>query len=303
MYILIVTGLSGAGKSNALNVLEDMGFVCADNMPCQLVGQYIELCEKSENTIDRIAIVIDSRESRFGYDPRKAYMELQNLPYKFDILFLECEDEVLQRRYSETRRLHPLHDDVGVGISMEREMLEPLKEKSTYIIDTTQMRPNELAKNIESTLTGGEIIPMTVMITSFGFKRGLPSNADFVFDMRYTENPFYVPELRYKSGRDAEVKDYVFSDPAVKLQLEQIDTMLRGILPSYRQQGKRRVVVAFGCTGGRHRSVAMAEALHERMMNDFRVKLEHRDLASEAADIKDRFVKSYKAPKLERKSV
>lgn len=301
MYILIVTGLSGAGKSQTLNVLEDMGFVCADNMPCQLVNEYIELCKASENKIDRVAIVIDSRESRFGYDPKKAYMELQNLPYKFDILFLECDDSVLQRRYSETRRLHPMHDDVGIGISMEREMLEPMKEKSTYIIDTTHMRNDELAKTVELTLTSGELIPLSVIIASFGFKRGIPANADFVFDMRYTENPFYVPELRYKSGRDEDVKSFVFSDPAVLKQLDDIEEMLRGVLLSFRQQGKRRIMVAFGCTGGRHRSVAMAEALYGRLMNDFSVKVEHRDLISEATDIRDRFVKNYKAPKLARK--
>lgn len=289
MYILIVTGLSGAGKSNVLNVLEDMGFVCADNIPCQLLRQYIELCLNSENAIDRIAIVVDSRESRFGYNPQKTYVELQHLPYEHEIMFLECEDSVLQHRYSETRRIHPMHDDVSVGIRMEREMLAPLKEQANYIVDTTNMRPRELSATVEGLLLRGENIPMRLIVSSFGFKRGIPGNADFIFDMRYTENPFYVPELRDKSGRDKEVRDFVFSDATVVKQLDGIEKMLRLVIPSFMEQGKRRLMVAFGCTGGRHRSVAMAEALHDRLKGDFSVFLEHRDLVSEADDIKERF--------------
>ena len=291
IYILIVTGLSGAGKSNVLNALEDMGFVCADNMPCQLLRPYIELCASSENAIDRVAVVIDSRESRFGYNPQSTYIELQNLPYAYEIMFLECEDNVLEHRYSETRRKHPMHDDVSIGIRMEREILTPLKEKANYIVDTTNMRPAELSKTVEGLIMHGQNLPMRLIITSFGYKRGIPTNADFVFDMRYTPNPFYVPELRYKSGRDKEVQDYVFSDSVACGQLDAIETMLRRIIPSFLEQGKRRVMIAFGCTGGRHRSVAMAEALHGRLHEDFSVLLEHRDLASEADDIKQRFDK------------
>lgn len=292
MYILIVTGLSGAGKSNVLNALEDMGFVCADNLPCDLLRQYVELCMNSENTIDRVAIVIDSRESRFGYNPQNTYYELQNLPYAYDTMFLECEDSVLQHRYSETRRKHPMHDDVSIGIRMERDMLTPLKEQANYIVDTTNMRPQELARTVEELMLRGRNIPMRLIITSFGYKRGIPSNADIVIDMRYTPNPFYVSELRYKSGRDKEVFDYVFSDPNVVKQLDLIENMLRTTIPSFLEQGKRRLMVAFGCTGGRHRSVAMAEALHERLKDDFSVLLEHRDLVSEADDIKERFTGS-----------
>ena len=289
MYILIVTGLSGAGKSKVLNALEDMGFLCADNMPCQLLKQYTELCIASETKIDRVAVVIDSRESRFGYDPQNTYLELQNFPYPFEMMFLECSDSVLQRRYSETRRIHPLHDDVSVGIRMEREMLAPLKEMADYIVDTTDMRPAELSRTVEGMMLRGENVGVRLIISSFGFKRGIPENADFIFDMRYTNNPFYVPELRYKSGKDREVRDYVFSDPAVTEQLDQIERMMRMLIPMFMQQGKRRIMVSFGCTGGRHRSVAMAEALHDRLCGDFSILLEHRDLVSEEDDIIDRF--------------
>ncbi|MBR4635705.1 MAG: RNase adapter RapZ [Clostridia bacterium] len=294
MYILIVTGLSGAGKSHALNALEDMGFVCADNMPCDLLRQYIELCMHSENKIERVALVIDSRESVFGYNPQNTYYELQSLPYAYEIMFLDCEDAVLQQRYSETRRKHPLHDDVSIGIRMEREMLTPLREKANYVIDTTNMRSSELARTVEGYMLRGEKLPMRLIITSFGYKRGVPASADFIFDMRYTPNPFYIPELRYKSGRDKEVRDYVFSDPIVNEQLDSIENMLRMLIPSFMEQGKRRLMVAFGCTGGRHRSVAMAEALHDRLGNDFSILLEHRDLISEADDIKERFTQNGK---------
>lgn len=210
MYILIVTGLSGAGKSQVLGILEDMGFVCADNMPCQLAKQYIELCSSSENNIERVALVIDSRESVFGYNPLNTYDELRRLECPYEIMFLECEDSVLVRRYSETRRRHPMNDDVGIGIQTEREILIPLKEKANYIVDTTNMRLNELRKTVEDILMRGKNIPLRLIISSFGFKRGIPKNADFIFDMRYTANPFYIEELRCKSGRDEEVRRFVF---------------------------------------------------------------------------------------------
>lgn len=289
MYILIVTGLSGAGKTGVLNVLEDMGFVCADNMPCQLIGEYLKLCESSENTIEKVAIVIDSRESHFGYNPQKAFSELKNLPFEYEILFLECADAVLQRRYSETRRPHPLHDDVSIGICLERDMLDPLKENATYIIDTSNMRFQELSRAVEEKLNKVEILPVRIVISSFGYKRGIPANADFVFDMRYTENPFYIPELRYKSGRNPEVRNFVFSDKVVAKQLDSIEEMVRELIPEFIAQGKRRLMISFGCTGGRHRSVAMAEALHDRLADDFTVLVEHRDLVYEANEIKDRF--------------
>lgn len=289
MYILIVTGLSGAGKSQVLGILEDMGFVCADNMPCQLAKQYIELCSSSENNIERVALVIDSRESVFGYNPLNTYDELRRLECPYEIMFLECEDSVLVRRYSETRRRHPMNDDVGIGIQTEREILIPLKEKANYIVDTTNMRLNELRKTVEDILMRGKNIPLRLIISSFGFKRGIPKNADFIFDMRYTANPFYIEELRCKSGRDEEVRRFVFSDANVRRQLNMIENMLDLVIPEFIKQGKRRLMVAFGCTGGRHRSVAMAEALHDKMKNKCSVLLEHRDLISEADDIRTRF--------------
>lgn len=289
MYILIVTGLSGTGKSNALSALEDMGFVCADNLPCQLVNEYLDLCANCENEITRVALVLDSRESVFGYNPLSTYNELKSITYPYDIMFLECEDAVLKHRYSETRRPHPMNNDVSIGIAMERAMLAPLKEKANYIIETTNMTPIELSRTIEGILMRGENVPLRLIISSFGYKRGIPYNADYIFDMRYTPNPFYVEELRLLSGGDDEVKEFVFSDPAVCKQLDMIVDMLKLVIPEFKKQGKRRLMVSFGCTGGRHRSVAMAEALHDRMAGEYQVMLEHRDLVTEADDIKERF--------------
>lgn len=289
MYILIVTGLSGAGKSTALSILEDIGFVCADNIPCQLVKQYLDLCARNQNILKKIAIVIDSRESLFGYNPLETFKELQTLDYDYDIMFLECDDLVLQRRYSETRRRHPMDDDVMKGIKREHEILAPLRDTAKYILDTTGMKPRELSRVVEGLFLKGENLPLRLIISSFGFKRGIPQNADFVFDMRYTPNPFYEKELRQLSGKDKPVHDFVFSDERVVKQLEQIENMVELLIPSFVKEGKRRIMIAFGCTGGRHRSVAMAEELHKRLADKYPVIIEHRDLIDEADDIRQRF--------------
>ena len=289
MYILIVTGLSGTGKSNALSALADMGFVCADNMPCQLVGEYLDLCANSKNKIDRVALVIDSREAVFGYNPLSTFEELNNIEYPYEIMFLECADEALIRRYNETRRRHPMDEDVSRGISVERNILSPLKEKADYIVDTTDMTPVELKRKVEELLMRGDDIPFRLIISSFGFKRGIPANADFVFDVRFTPNPFYVDSLRKLSGRDKAVSDYVLSDENSVKMIDAVEKMLALTIPAFIQQGKRRLMVAFGCTGGRHRSVAIAEALHKRIKEKYPAILEHRDLAAEAGSINERF--------------
>lgn len=289
MYILIVTGLSGAGKSTALSILEDIGFVCADNIPCQLVKQYLDLCASKQNKLDKIAIVIDSRESLFGYNPLETFKELQTLDYAYDIMFLECDDLVLQRRYSETRRRHPMDDDVMKGIKREHEILAPLRDTAKYILDTTGMKPRELSRVVEKLFIKSENIPLRLIISSFGFKRGVPQNADFVFDMRYTPNPFYEKELRSLSGKDRMVREFVFSDERVVKQLEQIEGMMELLIPAFVREGKRRIMIAFGCTGGRHRSVAMAEELYVRLKDKYPAIIEHRDLVDEANDIRQRF--------------
>lgn len=286
--ILIVTGLSGAGKSGALRILEDMGYLCVDNLPAGLMGNFLELCRSANPPIARVALVIDSRASVFRFSAERMLQTLDLLEVSHQILFLDCSNEVLQRRYNETRRRHPMHDDVTAGILIERELLEPVKERSNFIIDTSDMTPRQLQRKIEELIVG-EKDYFRLVITSFGFKRGIPLNADIVIDMRYTANPYYEDSLRNLSGRDKPVFDYVMSDPLVRQHLDSMTDMLKELIPAYEREGKRRLMVSFGCTGGRHRSVAMAEALYERFKDIRSATIEHRDLVIEAESISERF--------------
>lgn len=289
MNILIVTGLSGAGKSGTLRVLEDFGYICVDNLPAGLMGSFLELCRTTEPPIERVALVIDSRASVFRFSAERMFQTLEMLNDPYEVLFLDCSNEVLQRRYNETRRRHPMHDDASAGILIERELLAPLKERADYIIDTTDMHPRELQRKIESLIGTNTENAFRLVITSFGYKRGIPLNADIIMDMRCTANPFYEESLRSLSGRDKPVRDYVMSDSVVTAQLDRITQMLFDLIPAYRREGKHRLMISFGCTGGRHRSVAMAEALYERMKDKYNTTIEHRDLLIEAESISERF--------------
>lgn len=289
MEILIVTGLSGAGKSGALRVLEDIGYLCVDNLPSLLVGNFIDLCRNADPPIKKVALVIDSRSSVFRYSSERMFQSFDMIGEPYKILFLDCSNEVLQRRYSETRRRHPMHDDVAAGILIERELLEPLKQRANFIIDTSMMTPRDFARKLESVLLSGSDGRFRLVITSFGFKRGIPLNADIVIDMRYTANPFYEDSLRSLSGRDKPVFDYVMSDPIVTMHLEELTGLLKKLIPAYEREGKRRLMISFGCTGGRHRSVAMAEALYENLRDFRNTTIEHRDLLIEAENISERF--------------
>lgn len=287
--ILIVTGLSGAGKSSTLRVLEDLGYLCVDNLPGDLMGSFIELCHTNEPPIERVALVIDSRASVFRYSTERLFKTLDMLTDPHRILFLDCANDVLLRRYNETRRRHPMHDDISAGILIERELLEPVKERADIIIDTTDMTPREYQRKLEGFIAASDSDPFRLVISSFGYKRGIPMNADIVLDMRFTANPYYEENLRNLSGRDKPVFDYVMSDPLVIRELERLVDMLKELIPAYRNEGKRRLMVSFGCTGGRHRSVAMAEAVYERVRGLCSTTIEHRDLAIEAETISERF--------------
>ncbi|MBO4305723.1 MAG: RNase adapter RapZ [Clostridia bacterium] len=289
MHILIVTGLSGAGKSSALRILEDYGFLCVDNIPSGIMNSFLELSRSAEPPVERVALVIDSRTSSFRYSTERMFQTLDRLDDPHEILFLDCSNEILQRRYSETRRRHPMHDDISAGILIERELLEPIKERSNYIIDTSEMSPREFRRTIESIAGRNDENMFRLVITSFGFKRGIPLDADIVIDMRYTANPFYEVSLRNLSGRDKEVYEYVMMDENVRKHLKMLKEMLYMLIPAYEREGKRRLMVSFGCTGGRHRSVAMAEALYNEMKNFRSTTVQHRDLAIEAQSISERF--------------
>ena len=288
MKLLIVTGLSGAGKTQALRCLEDSGYFCVDNLPCEMLEGFLELCRKAAPPVERAAVVIDSREQVFRSNAEQVLNILDRLPIQYHILFLECRDEVLERRYNETRRRHPLSNDVRDGIRAERDMLSGFRDRADTIIDTTSLKPLELAAKLGMLFLDDETSTFRLIFESFGYKRGVPFEADMVFDMRFLPNPFYEPALRTLSGADEAVLEYMLQDPAFLSFLEQTETMLRLLIPGFRRQGKRRLLVAFGCTGGRHRSVCAAEQMAKRMRLDFDVKLVHRDTTLEANDIRSR---------------
>ena len=288
MKLLIVTGLSGAGKTQALRCLEDSGYFCVDNLPCEMLEGFLELCRKAAPPVERAAVVIDSREQVFRSNAEQVLNILDRLPIQYHILFLECRDEVLERRYNETRRRHPLSKDVRDGIRAERDMLSAFRDRADTIIDTTSLKPLELAAKLGMLFLDDETSTFRLIFESFGYKRGVPFEADMVFDMRFLPNPFYEPALRTLSGADEAVLEYMLQDPAFLSFLEQTETLLRLLIPGFRRQGKRRLLVAFGCTGGRHRSVCAAEQMAKRMRPDFDVKLVHRDTTLEANDIRSR---------------
>lgn len=287
MRVMVITGMSGAGKSQALKRLEDMGYFCVDNLPCEMLGGFALLCKRANPPVEKVAVVIDSRESIFGNDVVAALDKLAALEVSYQIIFLECRDEVLERRYNETRRPHPLGGDIRKAIQAERELLSTLRDRADHIIDTSQLRPLELRQALEQALSQKDT-GFALEIVSFGYKRGVPFEADVVLDMRFSPNPFYEPELRALSGRDAAVQAFVLADENVTALLDQVEHTLERLIPRFIEQEKRRLMVAFGCTGGRHRSVCCAEALYHRMKDRYQVSLAHRDIATEAASIRER---------------
>ena len=266
LTLLIVTGLSGAGKSLALKRLEDLGFYCVDNLPASLLPAFLDRCDGANPVIARAALAIDSRESAFGADWERMLQLLADSGVDYRILFLDSRDDVLQRRYAETRRRHPhaAGGDIAAGIVHERAVLQPLKESAHAVIDTSELKPVEFYARLEEALALEAKDGMLLLFMSFGYKRGIPVDADFVLDMRFLPNPFYECALRPLSGLDAQVKDYVLQNEDTKRFLDRFEELLRGTLPGFAAQGKQRLMVAFGCTGGRHRSVAAAEEMASR---------------------------------------
>lgn len=292
MYLLIVTGLSGAGKSLCLNCLEEQGYFCVDNLPSPLLSEFVALCEQAVPRIRRAAVTIDSRESLLSRQPQSILERLDALSVPYEILFLDARDDVLRKRYNESRRRHPLGDagDAFTGVQRERVFLQGIRNRAAYVLDTSDIRPRDLSKVIAKVLPEYESKDATLLLCSFGYKRGVPVDADIVLDMRFIPNPFYVDELRPLSGLDQRLRDYVFAQPFARAFMDQTEQMLETTLPLYREQDKHILRVCFGCTGGRHRSVAAAEEMahrfHERGVY---VRVYHRDLVVEAQDIEQRF--------------
>ena len=279
MELIIVTGLSGAGKSNALNCLEDMGYYCIDNMPPALIGSFIDLAKTNKLNVDKAAICIDSRsgEGYRGFDQQ--LNKYQNMDYK--IMFLEASDETLIRRFNETRRNHPLNvSSVKDGIRKERAFLAKARSISNYVIDTSNMKTAKLKEVIKDiVMKGEEKQTFIINIQSFGYKHGMPLDADMVFDMRFIPNPYYVPSLKELTGNSMKVKNYVLRQQVTVEFMEKIVPLLEEMIPAYMQEGKYHLNIACGCTGGHHRSVASANEL-ARIFREkgYRITLAHRDL-------------------------
>ncbi|MBR6638312.1 MAG: RNase adapter RapZ [Lachnospiraceae bacterium] len=284
MHFVIVTGMSGAGKSTALKVLEDAGYFCVDNLPLAFVGKFAEFTRQPGEKINKVAIGVDIRSGQTLNGLEDILEDLSSKHFEYDILFLDASDEVLIKRYKETRRMHPLAQDdrVDKGIALEREKLAFLKKQADIILDTTNLLTRELKQEIEKIIVHDEHFKnIMVTILSFGFKYGIPNDSDLVFDVRCLPNPFYIDELKPLTGNDKEVMDYVMGFEPSKVFLDKLEDMLRFLIPNYILEGKNQLVVSVGCTGGKHRSVTLANELFKRLeQNDegYGIKVEHRDI-------------------------
>ena len=285
MEFVIISGLSGAGKSRAASFMEDMGFFCVDNLPVPLICKFAELCMAGSGDYDRVVLVTDVRAGAAFDGLLRALDELDGMKCPYHILFMEASDDAIIKRYKESRRSHPLmeeSDSLEGAIALERALLEPLRQRAEFVVDTSEMPTAKLKGELLRLFGrgGGARESMQVNLTSFGFKNGIPREADLVFDVRFLPNPFYVPELRPLTGLDGAVREYVFDSPQTREFLRLVEELLAFLLPCYVEEGKTGLVVAVGCTGGHHRSVAVARALAEFVRSrGYPVTENHRDLA------------------------
>jgi len=280
--IIIVTGLSGSGKSTAIHAYEDRGFFCIDNLPVVMIPGLIEAASKSAGAPQAIVLGIDARERTFLSEFQRVAETIREAGHTIEILYLEARDDVLIRRFSETRRRHPLHGlDIGRALALEKELLAPLRAAATTVLDTSEMTIHDLKKQIHALIDrSSDASPLTVTLMSFGFKYGVPLEADLVFDARFLPNPYFVPALNPLTGLDQDVYDYVMSAPEAAELVGRLEDFLRFSLPLYEKEGKAYLTVAVGCTGGRHRSVAAVRALGEfvgRELPRYALSLRHRD--------------------------
>jgi len=275
--------MSGAGKTQAIRCLEDLGFYCVDNLPPTLITKFAEVCFKTEGKIDKIAIVVDIRGRTFFDDLLGSLSKLDKEGYLYEVLYLEATDETLVKRYKESRRKHPLAPDGRIinGISIEKKKLKGIRERASKIINTSKLTNKELSEEI--TMAYGDVgqieSPLLINVISFGFKYGIPLDADLVMDVRFIPNPYYIADLKPFSGLDKPVKEYVLSKTETQQFVEKFIDMLKFLIPNYKIEGKRQLIVAIGCTGGRHRSVAIANKVYEVLNhNGNNVTIDHRDI-------------------------
>jgi RNase adapter protein RapZ len=283
--VVILTGVSGSGKSTALRALEDAGFYCVDNLPILFLEKLLELSGHTAGEVSRIALVVDAREGRFLSEAPRIIQEVREKGSDVQVLFLDASDESLVRRYSETRRRHPLAGDSGTvpdGIAAERQALADLKAIADEVIDTTPLNVHELKRLVTRRFFGGESARLGVTLVSFGFRYGIPTHADMVLDVRFLPNPYFVPELKPYPGTDPRVSEFVLAQPDAKAFLERLVDLCGFLLPRYRAEGKSYLTLAIGCTGGKHRSVALSAVLASRLEAGGQpVRLWHRDVDKE----------------------
>jgi UPF0042 nucleotide-binding protein len=282
--LIIITGMSGAGKTVAVQSIEDLGYFCVDNLPPILIPKFIELIEQSAASMSKVALVLDLRAREFFDSLFQTIDQLeQKESFHYQILFLDSSDQSLVQRYKETRRRHPLAPN-GLpleGIKQERKLLEELKGRAQQIIDTTHLKPAQLKKKIAERFSHIEKNNLTVNAMSFGFKYGIPIDADLVFDVRFLPNPHYIEEMRPKTGLEEEVSTYVLKWSETQSFIKKLEEMLIFLLPHYQREGKSQVVVAIGCTGGKHRSVTLAEHLNKRFADEYTTRVSHRDITKD----------------------
>ena len=280
--IIIITGLSGSGRSFAIRALEDNGFFCVDNLPAPLIPRFVDLCHGYQEEIRRIALGVDLRGSRFLQALPQVLADLRAAGHQVQVLFFDASDEVLLRRFSETRRPHPLagQDSILEGIARERKALEPIRALAGKVIDTSDFNVHQLKTEMEQQFCQApQGRHMVLFFTSFGYKYGIPHDTDIILDVRFLPNPYFVTELRPKTGLDAEVRDYVLGNPETRAFLDRLYGLLEFALPLYEREGKSSLTLALGCTGGRHRSVALVQELQKRLgSEDFRIHVKHRDI-------------------------
>lgn len=277
----MITGLSGSGKGSALKAFEDLGYYCVDNLPIGLIPKFADMCAAPGSHISRSAVVVDIREGESLSQLPVAYQRLNRDGLKVALLFLEASDDALIKRFEETRRPHPLGGNLPVreGIRLERSLLKPMRQLADTVIDTSRMNVHEFRQLIQDRFGGRKRKTMLISVLSFGFKHGVPQDADLVFDVRFLPNPNYVADLREKSGRDPDVREYVESQAQTTEFINRLSDLLFFLLPQYVREGKSYLTIAIGCTGGRHRSVALAEHMGELLEEEgYKIKVAHRDL-------------------------
>jgi len=287
MRFVIVTGMSGAGKSTALKMLEDAGYFCVDNLPLPLIPKFAELTFKQSINVNDIAVGVDIRAGQALSELQHVLEDLVAGGFQYEILFLDSSDAVLVKRYKETRRSHPLAGEgrVDQGIAEERKMLEFIKKQADYIIDTSQLLTRELKSELDKIFVKNEgYNNLFITILSFGFKYGIPSDADLVFDVRFLPNPYYIEEIKHLTGNDQEIQNYVMGFEVANEFLNKLEDMIRFLIPNYITEGKNQLVIAIGCTGGKHRSVTLANKLSERLEQnrEYGLKVEHRDIMKDS---------------------